>query len=106
VHAAAVFETRFLPLFVLVWINEGRQTAPNNPFPCMPNVIVVPETEVYVKDVLVRGIVFINPDLGTPQLDARDARYLAPFWILDGFTGVNRVFQIIGPCPGMRMKEP
>lgn len=59
----------------------------------MTNVIVVPETEEYRLDVSHGDLVWINRQLGVPQLEANDTRYLAPFWI--GEEGVNRIYHIV-----------
>ena len=61
----------------------------------MPQVIVVPETSEFSHTVSHSSVVWINPNLGTPQLDAREARYLAPFWLTDEFRGANRVYHIL-----------
>lgn len=60
----------------------------------MINVMVVPEIEDYRIDVSHRSLVWINQQLGVPQLKSRDARYLAPFWIGKN-EGVNRVYHIL-----------
>ena len=60
----------------------------------MTNVIVVPETEEYQLDVSHRYVVWINRNLGVPQLEDNEARYLAPFWIWEN-EGVNRVYHIV-----------
>ena len=60
----------------------------------MPTVIVVPETEEFEHDVSHRNVVWINKNLGVPQLKERDARYLAPFWTGPA-RGVNRVYHIV-----------
>jgi hypothetical protein len=60
----------------------------------MPQVIVVPETNEFTHHVSHESVVWINANLGTPRLDARDVRYLAPYWITPGFRGTNRVYHI------------
>ncbi len=61
----------------------------------MTNVIVVPEIQEFRLDVSHRDVVWINRQLGVPQLTYNDARYLAPFWIgVD--EGVSRVYHIVG----------
>jgi hypothetical protein len=60
----------------------------------MIQVIVVPETGEFIHDVSHENVVWINASLGVPNLDGRNARYLAPCWLTEGFRGVNRVFHI------------
>ena len=62
----------------------------------MTQVIVVPETADFTHHVSHENVVWITPNLGTPNLDGRDARYLAPFWITPDFNGVNRIYHITG----------
>lgn len=62
----------------------------------MPQVIVVPETSDFIQPVSHESVVWINASLGTPRLDDRNARYLAPYWITENFRGVNRVYHITG----------
>lgn len=59
----------------------------------MINVIVVPETDKYKFDVSHDNVVYINPELGEPDLKRRNAKYLAPYWLSEQC--VNRVFHII-----------
>ncbi|MGD0712357.1 MAG: hypothetical protein ABR968_14370 [Bacteroidales bacterium] len=60
----------------------------------MINVIVVPETDKYKFDVSHDSVVYINPELGEPNLEGRNAKYLAPYWIAEQC--VNRIFHIVG----------
>lgn len=60
----------------------------------MPQVIIVPESDEYQLDVSHNGVVWINKNLGRPQLDTREARYLGPLWLDIG--GVNRLYHIVG----------
>lgn len=60
----------------------------------MPQVMVVPETEEYEFHVSHENVVWITKTLGVPQLDNREARYLAPLWIKEP-AGVTRIYHII-----------
>lgn len=60
----------------------------------MINVIVVPETEQFKMDVSHENVVWVTRNLGIPDLEGRNAKYFAPYWITDKFRGVNRVFHI------------
>ena len=64
----------------------------------MPNVIVVPETEDFRIDVSHHSRVWINTALGVPQLEGRDARYVAPCWLGES-PGVNRVYHVLSLAP-------
>jgi len=59
----------------------------------MPSVIVVPETEDFEFIVSHENFVWINENLGNPKLEERNATYLAPLWIKDGY--VSRIYHII-----------
>lgn len=59
----------------------------------MPKVIVVPETEEFKLHVSHENVVWITTNLGIPQLDEHDARYLAPFWLSEP-RGVSRLYHI------------
>jgi hypothetical protein len=61
----------------------------------LATVIVVPETDGYRLDVSHTDTVWINIDLGVPQLAARQTHYLAPCWV-GSRRGVWRVYHIIG----------
>jgi len=61
----------------------------------MKHVMVVPETDDFKHPVSHENVVWINAKLGTPNLGGWDAQYLAPYWITEGFRGVNRVYHII-----------
>ena len=62
----------------------------------MKQVIVVPETDKFTHYVSHENVVWINANLGTPNLDGRNVQYLAPYWITSDFRGVNRVYHITG----------
>ena len=59
----------------------------------MISVIVVPETEDFEFNVSHENVVWINENLGIPQLEARNTNYLIPFWIKEGIA--NRIFHIL-----------
>ena len=59
------------------------------------NVIVVPETEKFIGPVSHEGLVWINLDLGVPNLKGQNAKYLAPYWISGKMKGANRIYQIV-----------
>lgn len=61
----------------------------------MAQVIVVPETDEFTHPVSHESEVWINAKLGTPNLEGRDVKYLAPYWITEKFRGVNRVYHIL-----------
>lgn len=56
------------------------------------NVIVVPETDDFEYHVSHGNVVWINGSLGTPQLEARNVKYLVPYWLKE--TRATRIFQI------------
>lgn len=58
------------------------------------NVMVVPETEDFANSVSHESLVWINANLGTPKLNERNVKYLAPYWITEKLRGVNRVYHI------------
>ena len=60
----------------------------------MIKVIVVPETENFKLDVSQGEEIWINANLGVPNLDGHNARYIAPCWITENFCGVNRIYHI------------
>jgi len=59
-----------------------------------PQVIVVPEKERFIQSVSYDSKVWINLDLGEPDLEGRNARYLAPYWLKDD-RGATRVYHIL-----------
>jgi len=59
------------------------------------SVVVVPEKEEFIRPVSREGKVWINLDLGEPNLGAHEARYLAPYWLEDD-KGAMRVYHILG----------
>jgi len=61
----------------------------------MSEVIVVPETDDFTYPVSHECIVWINANLGTPNLSGRGVRYLAPYWITEDLRGVNRLYHIL-----------
>ena len=61
----------------------------------MINVIVVPETEEYNLETTFHEVMYINKNLGIPNLTENNALYIAPYWLEKGFRGVNRVYHII-----------
>jgi len=60
----------------------------------MKQVIVVPETDKFTHPVSHESVVWINSNLGSPNLTGRDVQYLAPYWITEKFRGVDRVYHI------------
>ncbi|MCX6352821.1 MAG: hypothetical protein NTX03_13330 [Bacteroidetes bacterium] len=61
----------------------------------MINVIVVPETEEYKISVSHQSIVWISKNLGIPDLEGKNALYLAPYWLNEEPKGVLRLFHIL-----------
>ena len=61
----------------------------------MIQVIVVPQTDEFKEDVSHNDMVYINLNLGEPNLGGRDARYAAPCWLYADKPGVRRVYQIL-----------
>ncbi|GIM54572.1 hypothetical protein [Capnocytophaga cynodegmi] len=59
------------------------------------NVIVVPQSDEYTFDVSHNGTVWINGNLGTPRLDERNVKYLAPYWLNPDNRGVYRIYHIL-----------
>ena len=59
----------------------------------MISVIVVPETEDFEFNVSHENVIWINENLGNPQLVKRNTNYCIPFWIKEGYA--NRIFHII-----------
>lgn len=45
----------------------------------MINILAVPQTEDFRTDILQDGLIYINNNLGIPNLDGRVARYAAPY---------------------------
>ena len=62
----------------------------------MLNVIVVPETADFTHSVSHGDEIFINLNLGVPNLDGQNARYAAPCWIHGDPPGVRRLYHITG----------
>ncbi|MCG2760073.1 MAG: hypothetical protein L6407_02520 [Candidatus Delongbacteria bacterium] len=62
----------------------------------MINVIVVPENDNFKIDVSYRNIVGIDKNIGIPNLEQQNAKYLAPYWLSKDFKGVNRIYHIEG----------
>ena len=61
----------------------------------MIQVIVVPETNEFKEDVSHENIVYVSLKLGVPNLDGRDARYVAPCWLHAEEPGVRRIYHIL-----------
>jgi hypothetical protein len=59
----------------------------------MISVIIVPETEDFEFNVSHENVIWINENLGKPQLGSRNTNYCIPFWIKEGYA--NRIFHII-----------
>ncbi len=59
-------------------------------------VIFIPETDDFALDVSHRNLAWTNKNLGEPQLDKHNARYLAPLW-LENNVGINRIYHILQP---------
>lgn len=57
-------------------------------------VMVVPETPKFKSDTTYRNQIYINSELGKPDLKGRNAKYVAPFWLQEKQQGVNRVYYI------------
>ncbi len=55
----------------------------------MSNVIVVPEKSEFWEDLFQGEVIYINENLGEPQLESRGVRYIAPY-LLDA----DRVFRV------------
>jgi len=58
------------------------------------NVIVVPEMPEYIQDTTFHQSIYINSVLGEPNLKARNAKYIAPYWLTEQC--VDRVYHILG----------
>ena len=56
------------------------------------NVIVVPENPQFIQDATYYHQIYINSELGKPNLEGRNAKYVAPYWLEE--QGVNRVYYI------------
>jgi hypothetical protein len=65
----------------------------------MSTVIVVPETDGFKLDVSHNDTVWINSNLGVPDLAARGTGYLAPCWLTSP-RGVRRIYHILSATPG------
>jgi hypothetical protein len=61
----------------------------------MITVIVVPETAEFSMDVSHGDVLYINQNIGVPQLKNHNALYAAPFWLNQQNQGVERVYHII-----------
>lgn len=59
----------------------------------MINVIVVPEKDEFEKDVLVGEVIYINEELGRPNLEGWNAKYIAPFLLRE--QKVFRIYEIL-----------
>jgi len=62
----------------------------------MLTVLVVPQTEEFRIDILQRGLIYINNNLGVPNLEGRVAQYAAPCWLYGDRPGVHRLYHITG----------
>lgn len=62
------------------------------------NVLIVPETDDFKIHVSHGNIVWVNKNLGKPKLGEWNAKYLAPFWLLDK-KGINRIYHILSMNP-------
>ena len=60
------------------------------------NVIVVPEKEAFAKATSHDNEIYINKNLGTPNLVGRNTKYVAPFWLDEDEKGARRVYHILG----------
>ena len=58
------------------------------------HVLVVPEKEIYFEELYHDNFIWINADHGQPQLEKRQARYCAPFFLEGSKLGVHRIFHI------------
>lgn len=58
------------------------------------NVIVVPENPKFIQDATYYHQIYINSELGEPNLKGRNAKYVAPFWLKEKQQGVDRVYHI------------
>lgn len=58
------------------------------------NVIVVPEKKQFIHDATFSHQIYVNSDLGKPNLEGRNAKYIAPFWLDVKEPGVDRVYYI------------
>lgn len=58
------------------------------------NVIVVPEKGQFIQDATFSHQIYINSDLGEPNLKGRNAKYIAPYWLDVQEPGVDRVYAI------------
>ena len=60
----------------------------------MVNVIVVPEKNKYIKEISHDNVIWINSKLGKPNINGRNVKYVAPFWLGSKNKGVNRIYHI------------
>jgi len=59
------------------------------------HVLIVPETSDYISDVLIGNKIWINKNLGMPQLEHWNAKYVVPYWLdPEESRGANRIFKI------------
>jgi len=58
------------------------------------HVIVVPEKEGFEIPTSHGNEIYINKNLGVPDLKGRNANYAAPFWLNETEKGVRRVYHI------------
>lgn len=58
-------------------------------------VIVVPEVNEFTEELFHLNSVWINKNLGKPDLQGRNAKYLVPYWLKNP-EGANRIFHIVG----------
>lgn len=59
----------------------------------MVNVIVVPETDEFREDLFHNEVIYINQELGKPNLKGRNVKFIAPFLLRE--KKVLRVYQIL-----------
>ncbi len=59
-----------------------------------PNVIIVPETDEFIRPVSHKRVIWININLGKPLLEERNVHYIAPYWLQDD-RGADSVYHIL-----------
>lgn len=58
-------------------------------------VLVVPETDDFTHHVSHENIIWTNGNLGRPNIEGHNARYIAPYWLHQAVRGVTRIYHIL-----------
>lgn len=59
-------------------------------------VLVVPQDGNYINEITQLDVIYINKNLGLPDLERWNSKYIAPFWNSKERYGVNRIYHIKG----------